>query len=34
MSEEQNLNKPQSQQLNIAGVSGSAIRPPLGLVPK
>ena len=34
MDKEQNLNETQNQQLNIAGVSGSATRPPLGLIPK
>ena len=34
MNKEQNLNEPHRQQLNIAGVSGSAIKPPLGVMPK
>ena len=34
MQKEQNLNEPQSQQLNIAGVSGSVIDIPLQYCPK
>lgn len=32
--EHENLNNQETAQLGIAAVSGSAIRPPLGLIPK
>ena len=32
--ENENLNEAEKPQLNIGDVSGSAIRPPLGLIPK